>query len=152
MLLSSVRLTISNPGFTLGYEPEAKLSRMQHLGVIFVDLLLFLMHPIILQFKISSLKIQKKAIDQSFDMNLSAKYSKNLMKIIRLEQQYFSYKRLELNLETIYQMTISLLLYFYSTSETTTTNSLKAGFSEEYSENEGAFQGWTDFYPNFSSV
>ena len=141
MFLSSVRLTISNPGFILGNQPDKNLSNVEKSCAIFMDLLLFLLHPIILQIKISSLKLQQDAIKKSRDMNLSNKYKENLAKIIQMEDQYFSYKRLELNLETIFQMTTSMLVYFYVSSETTTTNSLKEAFNEENSETDKTLQG-----------
>ena len=141
MFLSSVRLTISNPGFILGNQPDKKLSNLEKSCAIFMDLLLFLLHPIILQIRISSLKLQQDAIKKSRDMNLSNKYKENLAKIIQMKDQYFSYKRLELNLETIFQMTTSMLVYFYVSSETTTTNSLKEAFNEENSETDKTLQG-----------
>ena len=141
MFLSSVRLTISNPGFILGNQPDKNLSNVEKSCAIFMDLLLFLLHPILLQIKISSLKLQQDAIKKSRDMNLSNKYKENLAKIIQMEDQYFSYKRLELNLETIFQMTTSMLVYCYVSSETTTTNSLKEAFNEENLETDKTLQG-----------
>ena len=141
MFLSSVRLTISNPGFILGNQPDKNLSNVEKSCAIFMDLLLFLLHPIILQIRISSLKLQQDAIKKSRDMNLSNKYKENLAKIIQMEDQYFSYKRLELNLETIFQMTTSMLVYCYVSSETTTTNSLKEAFNEENSETDKTLLG-----------
>ena len=130
MFLSSVRLMISNPGFTLGFEPNVKLSGTKTFCIVLADLALFLLHPIILQFNISSLKIQQKALKKSKDLNYSTKYDKNLRRMIRMKNQLYSYKRLELNLESMFQMTISLVLYLYAKSETTITNSLKAVFSK----------------------
>ena len=141
MFLSSVRLTISPPGFILGNQPDKNLSNVEKSCAIFMDLLLFLLHPIILQIKISSLKLQQDAIKKSRDMNLSNKYKENLAKIIQMKDQYYSYKRLELNLETIFQMTTSMLVYCYVSSETTTTNSLKEAFNEENSETDKTLQG-----------
>ena len=65
-------------------------------------------------------------------------YDKNLASILKREKQFYSFKRLELNLETSFQSTASLLLYFYVISETTTTNSLKAVFNAEKPEMEEA--------------
>ena len=78
MFLSSLRQTISNPGFTLGYDPEVKLSTLKTMGLVLVDLLLFPFHPIILVFRISSTKIQQQAIKKSRNLNKAAKYNKNL--------------------------------------------------------------------------
>ena len=133
MFLSSLKLTISNTGFTLGYDPNARLSTFKTVGLVCLDLVLFLLHPIILLFRISSLKIQQEAIKKSRDLNKWAQYDKNFRNLTRMENQYASYKRLEINLESIFQMTLSLLLYFYATSSTTTTNSLKSVFNKERS-------------------
>ena len=130
MFLSSLRLSISKPGFMVGVDSELKLSNMETAGFVFVDLALFLFHPLILLFKISSLKIQQEAIRMSRDLNYSARYNKNVKNLTVLENQYASYKRLEINLESIFQMTLSLLLYFYATSSTTTTQSLKSVFNQ----------------------
>ena len=94
MFLSSLRLTISNPGFMLGYEPDAKLSCLETAGLVFFDLALFLLHPIILWFRIASLNIQQTAMKESRDLNQSAKYNKNLQKLTVLKNQFYSYKRL----------------------------------------------------------
>ena len=144
MMLSSISLTVANPGFTIGYEPNKKPSGCKTFGLVLVDLLLFLLHPTILQFQISSLRIQNESIKKSLDLNQSPKYTKNLEKIIKKENQLFTYKRLELNLETIFQMTASLLLYLYAQSETTTTNSLKAVFDTEKSNIKKSNDTWCD--------
>ena len=131
MFLSSLRLTLENTGFMLGYAPDDQLSGLKMAALMFIDLFLFILHPIILQFRISALDTQQEAIRKSRNLKQSEKYNKNVKNLARMENQYASYKRLELNMETIFQMTMSLLLYFYAISSTTTSNSLKAVFDKE---------------------
>ena len=135
MFLSSLQLTLSNPGFTLGYEPEADLSGTESFCLVFLDLFFFYLHPIILKFRLSTLKMHQKGIKKSLDLNLTVEYEKNAKTLLRLTKQFYSFKKLELNLETIVQMTLSLLLYLYSVSSTRTTHSLLALFNNESPEN-----------------
>ena len=73
MFLSSVRLAVENPGFTLGYEADAELPCWATICLVLLDLLLFLLHPIILRFQISSMTIQNVAIKKSRDKKQSPK-------------------------------------------------------------------------------
>ena len=154
MFLSSLRLTVANPGFTLGFEPDAQLACCQKVGLSLLDLALFVLHPIILSIRISILQTQQEAIRKNRNLNLSGEYEKNLTAISRLEAQFFSYKKLELNMETIYQITMSILLYLYAISDTTTSNSLKAIFNrEDVTIEEGVFTNktWSQLsFGNFS--
>ena len=131
MFLSSLRLTLVNTGLMLGYAPDDQLSGLKMAALMFFDLLFFVFHPVILRFRISALDTQQEAIRKSRNLKQSEKYNKNVKNLARMENQYASYKRLELNMETIFQMTMSLLLYFYAISSTTTSNSLKAVFDKE---------------------
>ena len=125
MLLSTIQLSIRNPGFTFNIEPSADMSDIKVIGLVLLDMLFFLTHPLILKFRSSGLRSQQDAIKASRNLSLSPKYKKNLEKIIKLEDDYYAGKRIELNLETISQITLSLILFLYSKSETTTSNSLK---------------------------
>ena len=130
MFASSWSLAISNPGFTFGLEPGTELTEWEEPGFILLDLLCFLVHPIVLKFRCSSLCQQQEAIKKSLDLRLSEQYDKNLAKITLLDRYYYGYKRLELNMETIIQIVISMILFLYGKSFTTTSNSLKALFSD----------------------
>ena len=131
MFASSWSLAVSNPGFTFGFEPSTGMTALEKAGFIFLDLLCFLVHPMILKLRSSALSQKQEAIKESRDLKLSEQYEKNLAKITKLDHDYHIYKRLELNLETILQITLSLILFFYGKSNTTTSNSLKALFSDE---------------------
>ena len=131
MFLSSLTLSISNPGFTFGYEPNTKMPCLASTCLILMDLAVFYLHPIILKCRISILKKQQEGIKGSRDLRLRQEYERNSKTLIRLNQQFYSFKKLELNFETIVQMTLSLLLYFYSTSTTRTEHSLLSLFNKE---------------------
>ena len=131
MFASSWSLAVSNPGFIFGFEPNTGLTEWEKIGFIILDLLFFLLHPIILKLRSSSLCQQQEAIKESLDLRLSEQYEKNLAKITQLNNYYYSYKRLELNWETILQITLSMILFLYGKSNTTTSNSLKALFKDE---------------------
>ena len=136
MLLSTIQLSIRNPGFTFNIEPSADISAIKVIGLVLLDMLCFLSHPLILKFRSSGLRSQQNAIKISRNISLSAKYQKNMEKIIKLEDDYYGGKRLELNLETISQLTMSQMLFLYSKSETTTSNSLKGVFNDKSDEND----------------
>ena len=131
MFLSSLTLSISNPGFTFGYEPNTKMPCLASTCLILMDLAIFYLHPIILKWRISVLKKQQEGIKGSRDLRLRKEYEKNSKTLLRLKKQFYSFKKLELNFETIAQMTLSLLVYFYSTSNTRTSQSLLSIFSKE---------------------
>ena len=151
MFASSWSLAISNPGFTFGLEPGTELTEWEEPGFILLDLLCFLVHPIVLKFRCSSLCQQQEAIKKSRDLRLSEQYDKNLAKITLLDRYYYGYKRLELNMETIIEIVISVILFLYGKSLTTTTNSLKALFSDEVTIPEKSFKNTSSFQdPNFA--
>ena len=125
MLLSTIQLSIRNPGFTFNVEPSADMSDIKVIGLVLLDMICFLSHPLILKFRSSGLKTQQEAIKASRNLSLSTIYKKNLEKIIKLEDDYYGGKRIELNVETISQITLSLMLFLYSNSDTTTSNALK---------------------------
>ena len=150
MFLSSLTLSISNPGFTFGYEPNTKMSYLASTCLILMDLVVFYLHPIILKCRISILKKQQEGIKGSRDLKLRKEYERNSKTLIRLNQQFYSFKKLELNFETIVQMTLSLLLYFYSTSTTRTSHSLLSVFSKE-SANDQLSQNETCVSINLSN-
>ena len=131
MFLSSLKLAIKSPGFTIGYECDDNTSNLTISGLVLLDLILFLIHPILLRFRASVLKKRQESIKESRDLRLSQEYERNIAKIASLEDEYYKFKRFELNLETLGQITLSLLLYMYGQSETTTSNSLKAVFKED---------------------
>ena len=101
-----------------------------------MDLAVFYLHPIILKCRISILKKQQEGIKGSRDLKLRQEYETNSKTLIRLKQQFYSFKKMELNFETIVQMTLSLLLYFYSTSTTRTSHSLLSVFSKESADDQ----------------
>ena len=106
MLLSSLKLSVSNPGFTFGYESITDVSNWEKAGLVFFDLLCFLIHPIMLKVKTSSLNKQQEAIKISRNVTLSEKYERNMQTIITMENEYYAFKRIELGFETLFQITL----------------------------------------------
>ena len=106
MLLSSLRLSVSNPGFTFGFESNADVSIWEKAGLVFFDLLCFLIHPIMLKVKTSSLIKQQEAIKTSRNVTLSEKFERNMQTLIRLENEFYASKRIELGFETLFQITL----------------------------------------------
>ena len=74
MFLSSLTLSISNPGFTFGYEPDTKMSCLASTFLILMDLAVFYLHPIILKCRISILKKQQEGIKGNRDLRQGLPY------------------------------------------------------------------------------
>ena len=110
MLLSSLKQSVSNPGFTFGFESNADVSNWEKAGLVFFDLLCFLIHPIMLKVKTSSLNKQQEAIKISRNVTLSEKYERNMQTLITLENEYYAFKRIELGFETLFQITLRWIL------------------------------------------
>ena len=106
MLLSSLKLSVSNPGFTFGYGSIADASNWEKAGLVFFDLLFFLVHPIVLKVRTSALNKQQEAIKASRNVTLSEKFERNMQTIIRKENEYYAFKRIELGFETLFQITL----------------------------------------------
>ena len=106
MLLSSLKLSVSNPGFTFGNESMADVSNWEKAGLVFFDLLFFLVHPIMLKVRTSALNKQQEAIKASRNVSLSEKFERNMQTIIRKENEYYAFKRIELGFETLFQITL----------------------------------------------
>ena len=98
MFLSSLTLSISNPGFTFGCEPNKDMNCMASVCLVLMDLSVFYLHPIILRWRISVLTKEQEGIDKSRNLALSQKYEKNAKILDRLNAQFFAFKKLELNL------------------------------------------------------
>ena len=126
MFLATLRLTASYAGFSIGYETTKRTSKVLMTCLRLTDLILFVFSPIILKFQLSVLKKYQDGIKQSRNQTLKERYGKNSVELVKLKHQFNIFKKLELNLETIIQMTLSVILYLYSTSETRTSQSLLA--------------------------
>ena len=98
MFLSSLTLSISNPGFTFGCEPNNDMQCIASVCLTLMDLSVFYLHPIILRWRISVLTKEQEGIDKSRNLALSQKYEKNAEILDRLNEQFFAFKKLELNL------------------------------------------------------
>ena len=98
MFLSSLTLSISNPGFTFGCEPNNDMQCIASVCLTLMDLSIFYLHPIILRWRISVLTKEQEGIDKSRNLALSQKYEKNAEILDLLNEQFFAFKKLELNL------------------------------------------------------
>ena len=135
MFLSSLTLSISNPGFTFGCEPNKDMQCMTSVCLTLMDLSIFYLHPIILRWRISVLTKEQEGIDKSKNLALSQKYEKNAEILDLLNEEFFA---------------LSLLLYFYGTSPTRTSHALLSLFNKE-SANDQLSQNETCFGVNLSS-
>ena len=102
MFLSSLTLSISNPGFTFGCEPNNDMQCIASVCLTLMDLSVFYLHPIILRWRISVLTKEQEGIDKSRNLALSQKYEKNAEILDLLNEQFFAFKKLELNLGGLY--------------------------------------------------
>ena len=125
--ISSVRLSLHCPGVSLGLNNKG-LSRT--IFCIFVDVfILWIFHPIFLSLKQAyyliknEMMLQAKAInDKEYIENIDNQ--KELMLYLKL------YKKMELNLETIFQLTGKIILIALVESQTRTTQGLLTIFAE----------------------
>jgi hypothetical protein len=59
--------------------------------------------------KTSSLIKQQEAIKTSRNVTLSEKFERNMQTLIRLENEFYASKRIELGFETLFQITLRLV-------------------------------------------
>ena len=125
--LSSLRLSLNCPGASLGLDNKG-LTRT--LFCIFIDVcILWLFHPIILSLKQAYYYIKNEMMlnlrnvdDEKYLENIEKQ--KNMMLYLKL------YKKMELNLETIFQLTGKIILIALVRSQTRTTQGLLTIFDE----------------------
>ena len=96
---------------------------MRKILCFFIDQLLCLFHPIILLLRVTTYTIENQMIIEARDVE-DEKYSKNLEKVNKLTVYLRLFKKMELNLETIYQMTGKIILLAIVESQTRTTQGI----------------------------
>ena len=117
MFLSSLTLSISNPGFTFGCEPNNDMQCIASVCLTLMDLSVFYLHPIILRWRISVLTKEQEGIEKSRNLALSQKYEKNAEILDLLNEQFFAFKKMELNLGGLHLLSgldISIEKLYYS--------------------------------------
>ena len=115
------------PGVSLGLRND---TWGRWIFCIVIDQLLWLFHPIFLSLRQTYLIIMNKIILESKDVH-DERYIKNLDKQNQLTLYLKLYKKMELNLETIFQLTGKLILIVLVESETRTTQGLLTLFDEK---------------------
>ena len=125
--LSSLRLSIACPGVSLGIRNDG-WKRM--LFCIIIDQLVWILHPIFLSLQEAYLITQNQLMLESGDID-DEKYSQNLEKRKQLTLYLKLYKKMELNLETMFQLTGKIVMIALVDSETRTTQGLLTIFDEQ---------------------
>ena len=115
------------PGVSLGLRND---TWGRWIFCIVIDQLLWLFHPIFLSLRQAYLIIMNKMILESKDVH-DERYIQNLDKQNQLTLYLKLYKKMELNLETIFQLTGKLILIGLVESETRTTQGLLTIFDEK---------------------
>ena len=95
---------------------------------MFFDILTAVVHPIILYFKLILAKCVRNKILAKHEISLVHSFNKNVKVIKELEEKISRHIRLQQGLETIYQLSITVILLCYAKSKTRTTQSLSALF------------------------
>ena len=113
--LSSLRLSLTCPGISLGIKDGGMKKKIL---TYFLDIMiLWPYHPIFLSIQVAYLELKKESILEHKDVDgdsfsrISEKH-KDLMKHLHM------YKKMELNLEAIFQMSGKLVLLLFIWSET----------------------------------
>ena len=95
-----------------------------------LDQILCFLHPMIFLLRVTLLEMQNKMMRNSKDIN-DEKYSQNLQEQEKFLMCLRVYKKMELNIETIFQMTGKMILILLVNSETRTTQALLTVFEEK---------------------
>ena len=125
--LSSLRLSLKNPGFSLGLK---NVGYTRWIFCFFIDQLLWIFHPIFLSLQEAYLIIKNQMILKLKDVH-DERYIQNLEKLKQVTLYLKLYKKMELNLETIFQLTGKLILIALVESQTRTTQGLLTIFDEK---------------------
>ena len=115
------------PGVSLGLRNDGW---KRWLFAIAIDQLLWLFHPIFLSLQEAYMIIKNEMILESKSVN-DEEYIQNFEKQNQLSFYLKMYKKMELNLETIFQLTGKLILIALVNSETRTTQGLLTIFDEK---------------------
>jgi len=108
------------PGISLGLKNDGPKRR---LFCYFIDQLLWAFHPILLSIQVAYLQIRKEMLLELNDIN-GGDYAQISEKQRQLLAYLHIYKKMELNLETIFQMSGKLVLLLFAWSETRTSQGL----------------------------
>ena len=100
-------------------------------GMLFIDVLTALIRPIILHHRLTVSKFMWIRILKQADLALASSWEKVCAKIKTQEKELQKQARLQLGLETIFQLTGNVVLLCYGYSLTKTSQGLAALFKQE---------------------
>ena len=100
-------------------------------GNLFVDILRAIIQPIILHYQLTVAKLVKIKLLQQKDLSLAPNYHAICTRIKSMEEELRKQSRLQLSIETIFQLVGNVILLCYAYSHTRTTQGLAALFMED---------------------
>ena len=121
-----LRLTIASPGLCISWNrPDSwKTKCLYHL----LDQMLLFLHPILIQLKLSICEKIHEVIVEGNDIALYNRFRENIKKRMLLTYHSNNFKRLELGLETIFQLSAQVALLALAKSDTRTSHGLVSVF------------------------
>ena len=101
------------------------------IGTLIIDVFTAIVRPVILHYQLTVSKLIRIRILKQTDLALASSWEKVCGKIRTLEKGLQKHTRLQLGLETIFQLTGTVILYCYGASVTKTSQELGAMFKQE---------------------
>ena len=100
-------------------------------GMLIIHILTAVIRPIILQYQLTVSKFMRTRILKQKDLSLASSWEKVCAKIKTQEKELYYQARLQLGLETIFQLAGNVVLLCYGFSETKTSQELAALFKQD---------------------
>ena len=100
-------------------------------GTLIIDILTAIIKPILLQYQLTVSKFMRIRILKQTDLTLASSWEKVCAKIKTQEKELYYQARLQLGLETIFQLAGNVVLLCYGFSETKTSQELAALFKQD---------------------
>ena len=120
-------MSLSSPGVSMSLN---NIGCCRWILCFCLDQILCFFHPIIFLLRVTKLEIQNKMMLMSKDIN-DEKFSQNLEEQKKFLMCLKVFKKMELNIETIFQMTGKMILIALVKSETRTNQGLLTIFEEK---------------------
>ena len=114
--------TFNPPGQTV----SKILGHFNRLAIFVFDIFTAMIHPIRLHFKLIVANVVRKKIIKENNKSLALAFQQNTKTIQQIEKESCEHVRLQHGLETIYQLAIGIILLFYASSNTRTSQGLSA--------------------------
>ena len=126
-------MTIIVPIVASGTIKQRKMERslLKRLLMFLVDMITSVFNPIISHYDLVVAKCVREKLLESKLASLITHFEENASIIKQLEEEKCQHIRLQQGLETIYQLTLNLLLIFYGISTTKTSQGLSALFETD---------------------